>query len=126
MRCANMRIRPLIWLFPWLMAVLEFLLRASATNAEAVAFIGPTVGGAALGMLLPATLPETPGDGKRAQGANVILWIGLTAWACSLYLGINRGSPYFPDLDGVRTSFLIGSIIWLCAVIADLVAGVRK
>lgn len=108
------------------MAVLEFLLRASAANADAVEFIGPTVGAAALGMLLPAALPEQQEGGNRAQGANLILWIGLTAWACSLYLGINHGSPYFPDLDGVRTSFLIGFILWFCAVFADLLGGVRK
>jgi len=50
-----MELRILIWLFPWLMAVLEFLLRASAGNTEAWGFIGPTVGGAALGTMLPFT-----------------------------------------------------------------------
>lgn len=49
----NMGLRILTWLFPWLMAILEFLLRASVGNADAVAFVGPTVGGAALGIVLP-------------------------------------------------------------------------
>ena len=115
--------RLLIWLFPWLMAVLEFLLRASAGNAEAVAFIGPTVGGAVLGMMLPFTFPRTPRDDHGAQSTNVLLWIGLIAWACSLYLSINHGSPYFPNLDGVRTSILIGLILWLFAVAVDFLRG---
>jgi len=36
-------------------AVLDFLLRQSLQNTDALAFIGPTVGGAALGMMLPFT-----------------------------------------------------------------------
>jgi hypothetical protein len=35
------------------MSVLEFLLRASADHPDAWDFIGPTVGAAALGMMLP-------------------------------------------------------------------------
>lgn len=114
-----MGLRILTWLFPWLMAILEFLLRASVSNADAVAFVGPTVGGAALGMILPLTVSDKRSDSDWTQWINVLQWIGLTAWACGLYLSINRDSPYFPDLDGVRTSILIGSILWLCAVIVD-------
>jgi hypothetical protein len=50
-----MELRILTWLFPWLMAALEFLLRNSLHDVGAIAFIGPTVGGAALGMMLPFT-----------------------------------------------------------------------
>lgn len=121
-----MELRILIWLFPWLMAVLEFLLRASAGNTEAWGFIGPTVGGAALGTMLPFTRSTRKSDDHWAGIVNILQWIGLTAWACSLYLDINHGSPYFPDLDGVRTSFLIGFILWICAVLVDLLRGGRK
>ncbi|RFP14612.1 MULTISPECIES: hypothetical protein [unclassified Duganella] len=137
-----MELRILTWLFPWLMAVLEFLLRASSGNPDAVAFIGPTVGGTALGMLLPLThasllvkghSPQAEGSANTglidptadqwAQRINIILWLGLAAWAASLYLSINHSSPYFPQLDGVRTSLLIGFILWTCAVLADLIRG---
>ncbi|MYN19733.1 hypothetical protein GTP81_23595 [Rugamonas sp. FT107W] len=137
-----MELRILTWLFPWLMAVLEFLLRASSGNPDAVAFIGPTVGGTALGMLLPLTrakllAKEQSSPAARptnfglidtaaehwAQRINILLWLGLAAWATSLYLSINHGSPYFPKLDGVRTSLLIGFILWICAVLADLIRG---
>lgn len=121
----NMALRILTWLFPWLMAILEFLLRDSLSNSDAVAFVGPTVGGAALGMILPFTASDKRSDSNWAQWINVLQWIGFTAWACSLYLGINHGSPYFPNLDGVRTSILIGSILWLCAVFVDLLRGGR-
>ncbi|RFP30565.1 hypothetical protein D0T24_26710 [Duganella sp. BJB480] len=121
------------------MAVLEFLLRASSGNPDAVAFIGPTVGGTALGMLLPLTrakllakeqsspaanfgLIDTAAE-HWAQRINILLWLGLAAWATSLYLSINHGSPYFPKLDGVRTSLLIGFILWICAVLADFIRG---
>jgi hypothetical protein len=136
-----MELRILTWLFPLLMAVLEFLLRASASGKDPYEFIGPTIGGAALGMLLPFTrvkISHEPADqnsvqtntGKVymsdhhwAQSINVLLWIGLTAWATSLYLGIHHGSPYFPNVDGVRTSILIGLILWLCAVGVDFLRG---
>jgi len=119
----NMGLRILTWLFPWLMAILEFLLRASVSNADAVAFVGPTVGGAALGMILPLTVSDKRSDSDWAQWINVLQWVGLTAWAYSLYLSINRNSPYLPNLDGVQTSILIGSILWACAVVLDFLRG---
>jgi hypothetical protein len=136
-----MEFRILIWAFPWLMAVLEFLLRNSLHDAEATAFIGPTVGGAALGMMLPFTrareLPKTaaqaPGsiafdrsDDHRAQLTNLILWVGLIAWAVSLHLGLLNGSEALGDMDGERTSILIGAIIWLIAVVLDWSRGGKR
>lgn len=122
----NMELKILTWIFPWLMCGLEFLLRASAGHPDAWGFIGPTLGAAALGMMLPLT--HAGGSRDRvadhwAQSINVIVWIGLTAWAASVYLSVNHGSPYFPQIDGVRTSLLIGFILWGCAVGVDLARG---
>lgn len=137
-----MEIRFLTWLFPRLMASIEFVLRASLHNADAVGFFGPTVGGAALGMMLPLTSAralskaetmETFGrddflafdarDMWWAQATRIVLWIGLVLWAASLYLSIDGGATYFPHLDGERTSIFIGFILWLAAVILDGVRG---
>jgi len=135
-----MELRILTWLFPLLMSVLEFLLRASANGEDPWEFIGPTIGGAALGMLLPLTRTtisvesrvKNPhadigkvhiSDHHWAQSINVLLWIKLAAWAVSLYLSINHGSLYFPQVGGVRTSILIGLILWLCAVSFDFLRG---
>jgi hypothetical protein len=133
-----MELRILTWLFPWLMAAHEFLLRNSLHDAGAVAFIGPTVGGAALGMMLPFTrareLPktdsETPNsiafdrsDDHRAQLTNLILWIGLIAWAVCRHLSLMNGSDTLGDMDGERTSTFIGAIIWLIAVVLDWLRG---
>lgn len=137
----HMELRILTWLFPLLMALLEFIIRASAAGEDPLAFIGPTLGGTALGVLLPFTRTKisNEADDRRgpqantgkfdfndhhwAQSINVLLWIGLTAWATSLYLAINHGSPYFPEVDGGRTSTLIGLILWGCAVLIDLLRG---
>ena len=140
-----MGLRILTWLFPWLMSVLEFLLRASAGQSDAWEFIGPTIGGAALGLMLPLTRArvikreQPPVQRKNseigwldhtadswAQSINILVWIGLTAWATSVYLSTNHGSPYAPNIDGARTSLLIGFIIWLCAVVVDLVRGGKQ
>lgn len=140
-----MELRILTWLFPWLMSVLEFLLRASAGQPDAWEFIGPTVGGAAIGMLLPLTQARAAegrrtttqgqhseisrGDRKAdhlAPSVNILLWVGLTAWATSVYLSINHGSPYAPEIDGARTSLMIGFILWLCAVVVDLARGGKQ
>lgn len=140
-----MELRILTWLFPWLMSVLEFLLRASAGQSDAWEFIGPTVGGAALGMMLPLTRARVVESGQPpvewqhselrgfdrtadrwAQSINIVVWVGLTAWATSVYLSINHGSPYAPEIDGARTSLLIGFILWLCAVVVDLARGGKQ
>lgn len=61
-----------------------------------------------------------------AASINVVVWVGLTAWASSVYLSINHGTPYAPDIDGARTSLLIGFILWLCAVVVDLARGGKQ
>ena len=135
----DMELRILTWLFPWVMSLLEFLLRASAGHTDAWDFIGPTVGAAALGMMLPltqASMKTTRQIWRReksgrivrdmdrlAPWVNIAVWIGLTAWATSVYLSVNQGSPYAPQIDGARTSLLIGFILWLCAVVVDLARG---
>lgn len=136
-----MQLKILTWLFPWMMAVLEFLLRYSLHNADATAFIGPTVGGAALGMMLPFTrareLPKVAAqrsnrisfdirDDHRAQQTNLILWVGLITWAVSLHLSLTNGSDALGDIDGERTSNFIGAIIWLIAVALDWSRGGEK
>jgi len=70
-----MALRILTWAFPWLMAVLEFLLRISLHAADATTFIGPTVGGAVLGTMLPFTrareippITPTSSKAKTARG----------------------------------------------------------
>lgn len=62
-----MELRILTWLFPWLVAVREFLLRATAETPDAWEFIGPTVGGAALGMMLPFTRIKFVKDGEAGS-----------------------------------------------------------
>jgi hypothetical protein len=65
--------RLLIWLFPFLMVIFEFLLRSGMRDPAAFDFVGPTLGAAALGMMLPLTrvgvLPRMPDpgatDGRR-------------------------------------------------------------
>ena len=97
-----MGLRILTWLFPWLMSVLEFLLRASAGHSDAWEFIGPTVGGAALGLMLPLTRARVIRREKPPAEWNA------------------------PEIDGARTSLLIGFIIWLCAVVVDLARGGKQ
>ncbi|MQA41664.1 hypothetical protein [Rugamonas aquatica] len=136
-----METRILSWAFPWLMAILEFLLRQSMHDAGATAFIGPTVGGAALGMLLPFTRAREIQGTKRhapgiisfdrdedcwAQRANLAVWIGLTVWAVSLYLSLARRDDLFTQADNERISNLIGAILWLIAVLFDVLRGLKK
>ncbi|MCU6500293.1 hypothetical protein LPN04_21085 [Rugamonas sp. A1-17] len=135
-----MALRILTWAFPWLMAILEFLLRSSLQAAEATAFIGPTVGGAVLGMMLPLTRArELPAittkrntisfdrsDDRWAQLTNLALWIGLTAWAVSLYLSLTDDSDIFVHLDRGRTSILIGAILWVNVVVFDILRGGQR
>lgn len=45
--------RLLSWLFPFLMLIFEFLLRSGMRDPAAFDFVGPTLGAAALGMMLP-------------------------------------------------------------------------
>lgn len=136
-----MELKILTWLFPWLMAALEFLLRNSMHDPDATAFIGPTVGAAALGMMLPFTrareLPKSAGeaedsisfnrrDDHRAQLTNLMLWIGLVAWAVSLHLSLMNGSDALGNIDGERTANCIGAIIWSIAVVLDSSRGGKK
>jgi hypothetical protein len=67
-----MELRILTWLFPWLMAALEFLLRNSLHDVGAIAFIGPTVGGAALGMMLPFTRARASENRQRDPGQHCL------------------------------------------------------
>jgi hypothetical protein len=133
-----MELRILTWIFPWLMAIFELLLRISLQNADASAFIGPTVGGASLGMMLPLTRArELPGRGPNAarrisfdrkedhlaQLTNLAIWAGFTAWASSLYLSLADDGDVIAGLDHGRTSILIGAIIWIAVVVFDLARG---
>lgn len=136
-----METRLLNWAFPWLMAILEFLLRQGTHDISATAFIGPTVGGAALGMMLPFTRPrEIQGDKNKrketisfdrnedrwAQRANLVVWIGLTAWAVALYLSLKQDGAPFIVASNEAMSNLIGAILWLIAVILDILRGLKK
>jgi hypothetical protein len=128
----------LIWAFPWLMAVFEFLLRSSLNDAGPISFIGPTVGGAALGMMLPFTRARVLNktrirknntisfdrtDDNWAQITNLSLWLGLIAWAVSLYLSLMAQSDLPSKLSSERTSILIGAILWMTAVAFDILRG---
>ncbi|MYM89974.1 hypothetical protein GTP91_22735 [Rugamonas sp. FT82W] len=135
-----MAIRILTWAFPWLMAILEFLLRSSLHATDATTFIGPTVGGAVLGMMLPRTrareLPSITtkrttisfdrNDDRWAQLTNLALWIGLIAWAVSLHLSLTEDSELFIHLDHGRTSILIGAILWVTVVVFDILRGDKR
>ncbi|MDL2354815.1 MAG: hypothetical protein QFF03_06125 [Pseudomonadota bacterium] len=128
----------MIWLFPFLMGIIEFVVRASLRNPDAVGFFGPTIGGAALGMMLPMTHAKEMSaaernsivqaadivvfrgrDARWAQRANVALWMCLAGWAASLYLSLAGSRTFFPQLDGERSAILIGIILWIVAVIFD-------
>lgn len=134
--------RLLIWLFPFLMGLIEFVVRASLHNADAVGFLGPTVGGAALGMMLPLTRAKELSriekqemfgradivafhgrDERWAQCANVALWMCLAGWTASLYLSLAGNGTYFPRIDGERTAIVIGIILWLVAVVLETIRG---
>ena len=135
-----MALRILTWAFPWLMAILEFLLRSSLQAPDATTFIGPTVGGAVLGMMLPYTRArELPpirmkrntisfdrNEDRWAQFTNLALWIGLTAWTVSLYLSLTDDGKVFVHLDHGRTSILIGAILWMTVVVFDLLRGDKR
>ena len=133
-----MELRILTWIFPWLMAIFELLLRISLQNAEPAAFIGPTVGAASLGMMLPLTRArELPGRGAAAarrisfdrkedhlaQLTNLTIWAGFTAWASSLYLSLTGDGDLIAGLDRGRTSILIGAIIWIVVIVIDFARG---
>ena len=120
------------------MAIFELLLRISLQNAEPTAFIGPTVGAASLGMMLPLTRArELPGRGATAarrisfdrkedhlaQLTNLTIWAGFTAWASSLYLSLTDDGDLIAGLDRGRTSILIGAIIWVAVVVIDFARG---
>lgn len=119
------------------MAIFELLLRVSLHNADATAFIGPTVGGASLGMMLPFTrakeLHRASSAARRisfdrwadhlAQVTNIAIWAGFTAWACSLYLSLADDGYLIERLDGERTSILIGVIIWIAMIVFDSARG---
>lgn len=136
-----MALRVLTWIFPWLMAVLEFLLRISLHDVAATTFIGPTVGGAVLGMMLPftragelrkhgvnktSTISFDRKDDGWAQLTNLALWVGLMAWAVSLYLSLTERSGAFVNLDNERTSIFIGAILWVTAVAFDVLRGGKR
>jgi hypothetical protein len=120
------------------MAIFELLLRVSLQNADATAFIGPTVGGASLGMMLPLTRAKELRRGSTAaarrisfdrwadhlaQVTNIAIWAGFAAWACSLYLSLAEGSGIVAGLDSERTSILIGAIIWIAMIVCDSARG---
>lgn len=140
--------RFLIWIFPLLLAAIEFVVRASLHNPDSVGFFGPTLGGAALGTLLPLThakeispqqkaaINRAAGlvgagdivthygrDVRWAQRANVALWICVVGWTASLYFSLAGNGTYFSGIDGERTAALIVTILWLVAVIFDSVRG---
>lgn len=62
-------------------------------------------------------------DVSVAQCANLTLWICLAGWAASLYLSLAGNTSYFPHIDGERTAFVIGTILWAAAVILDFLRG---
>lgn len=142
----NMRL--LIWIFPVLMGLIEFVVRASLHNPDSVGFFGPGLGGAALGLMLPLTYAREMSpqqkeailfaarlagaadvvthhgrDARWAQRANVALWVCVAGWTASLYLSLAGSGSYFPRIDGERTAALIGAILWLIAIILDLLRG---
>ena len=136
-----MELRILTWAFPWIMATFEFLMRSSLSDPAPAAFIGPTVGAASLGMLLPLTRARelhrpAAGSCKRisfdrsedhwAQWINVAVWLGFSAWAISLYLSLTDGGRFFTNVDGGRTAILIGAILWSIAVLVDFARGGKK
>lgn len=136
-----MELRILTWAFPWLMAIFELLMRSSLNDSSPTAFVGPTVGGASLGMLLPHTRArELPQGGtsasKRisfdrredhwAQWTNVAVWTGFSAWSLSLYLSLTNGNRLFAGVDGERTAILIGAILWGIAVVVDFARGGKR
>lgn len=133
-----MVLRILTWIFPWQMAVFELLLRLSVHDSSPYAFIGPTIGGASLGMMLTLTrareryerddekegsISFDPSDDQLAQLATLALWMGFTAWACSLYLSLGDIGGVLTGLDPERTSNLIGFIIWSTVIVFDVVRG---
>nr|WP_315219294.1 hypothetical protein [uncultured Duganella sp.] len=136
-----MELRILTWAFPWIMAIFEFLMRSSLNDSAPAAFIGPTVGAASLGMLLPLTrareLPRpVASTSKRvsfdrsedhwAQWINLAVWLGFSAWSISLYLSLTDGSRFFANVDGGRTAILIGAILWGIAVLVDFARGGKR
>ncbi|USX28454.1 hypothetical protein NHH73_09285 [Oxalobacteraceae bacterium OTU3CINTB1] len=133
--------RILTWAFPWVMAIFEFLMRSSLSDPAPAAFIGPTVGAASLGMLLPLTrareLHRTAASSSKrisfdrredhcAQWIKVTVWLGFSAWATSLYLSLTDGDRFFANVDGGRTAILIGAILWGIAVLVDFARGGKK
>ena len=136
-----METKILNWAFPWLMALLEFLLRQSLQNTDALTFIGPTVGGAALGMMLPFTrarelhriglhaagmITFDRQEDRWAQRENLAVWIGLTAWAVSLYLSLTYDRGEVASVFNVPISISIGVILWLASVIFDILQGAKN
>ncbi|USX16067.1 hypothetical protein NHH88_09885 [Oxalobacteraceae bacterium OTU3CAMAD1] len=136
-----MELRILTWVFPWIMAIFEFLMRSSLNDPAPAAFIGPTVGAASLGMLLPLTrarelhqraascskrISFDRSEDQWAQWINVTVWLGFSAWAISLYLSLTDGGLFFANVDGGRTAILIGAILWGIAVLVDFARGGRK
>lgn len=120
------------------MAVFELLLRISLHDPEPTAFIGPTVGGASLGMMLPLTRAKElsthgttaprrisfdRGEDRLAQLTNLATWVGFTAWACSLYLSLADERDITFGLATGRTSIFIGAIIWIVVVVVDIARG---
>lgn len=120
------------------MAVFELLLRLSLHEPSPYAFIGPTIGGASLGMMLTLTrarelygsddekerhISFEPGEDQLAQLATLALWTGFTAWACSLYLSLGDIGGVLTGMDPERTSNLIGFIIWSTVIVFDVVRG---
>lgn len=137
--------RLLVWLFPFLMVIFEYLLRLGLPDPYDLGFVGPTLGAAALGMLLPLTrlaeiararepgpaaVQSPPGKGSRADfvgaSANIALWFGLAAWMTSVHLSIGGKLNAVLGIDGMRTSMLIGCILWLIAVVLDVACGGEK
>ena len=55
-----MVLRILTWIFPWQMAVFELLLRLSVHDSSPYAFIGPTIGGASVGIRSSLVLEGSP------------------------------------------------------------------
>lgn len=86
--------RLLVWLFPFLMVIFDYLLRSGLQDPEDLSFVGPTPGAAAMGMLLPLTRLAEISRGRSGRSnvfqlqsdaraerlattATITLWLGL-------------------------------------------------
>jgi hypothetical protein len=109
--------RFLIYFFPFPLGVIEWLIRASFSDATAAEFFAPSLCSAALALLLPVIVPKAvssaelslPTDfriapnltlrkvrDERVVAVGVItLIMGIAAWAACLYLSVGGAAPGF-------------------------------